>query len=93
MTELCTDLPGEFLEYMNLVKSTPAQTAPDYERLRQLFESIGRKGGFEYDGLFDWVVLRYLEVEQRKKSRQDIRGSGSVIRRRSGAQVNGACTK
>ena len=63
VTELCTGLPQEFTEYMRYVKCLRNGQTPDYELLRDIFQRIAKTNGIDYDNIFDWTELFYLQQE------------------------------
>jgi hypothetical protein len=59
--ELCGDVPEEFRKYMDHVRALGFGDRPAYSRLRRIFRDLFVRRGFEYDYVFDWTVLKYLE--------------------------------
>ncbi|KAI9685249.1 MAG: hypothetical protein M1822_004622 [Bathelium mastoideum] len=59
--DLYADVPEEFKRYFDHVRSLAFEERPAYSYLRRLFQSLFRRQGFEYDHVFDWTVLKYLE--------------------------------
>ncbi|KAK5700092.1 hypothetical protein LTR97_006227 [Elasticomyces elasticus] len=53
--ELCSGLPTTFAEYMTTVKRLKGCETPPYDELRELFKSLAREEGMEYDNVFDWT--------------------------------------
>lgn len=53
--DLCSDIPEEFSIYMNTVRRLKFDEKPDYAYLRNLFKTLFRTLGYEYDYQFDWV--------------------------------------
>lgn len=58
---LFNDLPGEFKRYFEHIRSLQYDKKPDYAYLRRLFSNLFHRNGFEYDSVFDWTELRFLE--------------------------------
>ncbi|KAL9013284.1 MAG: hypothetical protein Q9173_002013 [Seirophora scorigena] len=58
--ELCRGLPAEFATYMNYLRQMRDPDTPDYAYLRNLFDGLFRRLGFEHDHVFDWTI-RELE--------------------------------
>lgn len=59
--EKCTlfnDVPVEFKKYFELLRSDKKL---DYKRLRRLFQGLFYRQHFQYDKVFDWTQLLYLE--------------------------------
>ena len=46
---------------------------PDYEWLRALFRGIAHSECIEYDSIFDWTVLAYLQQAQKESEGRDWR--------------------
>ncbi|KAI9675002.1 MAG: serine/threonine protein kinase [Caeruleum heppii] len=70
--ELCEGLPEEFLKYLNHVRSLRSNDMPDYAYLRRLFANLFRRRGYEYDYVFDWTELKFLEsLEQSGRGTTD----------------------
>jgi len=59
--ELFKDLPGEFERYFKHIRSLHFDEIPDYAYLRRLFRNLFHRNGFEYDYVFDWTELKFLE--------------------------------
>ncbi len=59
--ELCDGLPKEFQEYFEHIHALGDNDKPDYSHLRKRFTSLFKREGFEYDNVFDWTVLKYME--------------------------------
>lgn len=52
---LCSDMPEEFTEYMNIVKGYQFEDEPDYRKLVSMFIKLLGKMGFEMnDKIYDW---------------------------------------
>jgi len=58
---LCAGLPEGFTRYMEYVRSLGHEDMPDYETLRNMFRRISANKRFEYDHVFDWTELIYLQ--------------------------------
>lgn len=59
----------EFKEYFKHIRSLSSDETPDYERMRRFFRSLFHRNGFEYDYVFDWTELKFLErLEGREES-------------------------
>ena len=50
-------MPLEFANYMHYVRSLRFEDRPDYSGIRQIFKSLMKKSGYEYDHLYDWVMI------------------------------------
>jgi hypothetical protein len=59
VAELCRGLPAEFSTYMSYIRELGDQDQPDYKYLRNLFDRLFRRKGFEHDNVFDWTVREF----------------------------------
>lgn len=59
--ELCAELPVEFAEYSRQTSQLQHGELPNYSRLRKLFRQLAEEQGVEYDNVFDWTVLLFLQ--------------------------------
>lgn len=66
LDELCNDVPEEFRKYMAYVLALDFGAEPDYSRLRRMLRDLFVRRGFEYDYVFDWTVLKYMESLQQQ---------------------------
>src|SRR4051812_44966812 len=57
--ELCHGLPAEFATYMSYIRELGDQGQPDYKYLRNLFDGLFRREGFEHDNVFDWTIREF----------------------------------
>ena len=64
LDELCSGVPNEVKRYMDHVRSLDFGGKPDYSRLRRMFRDLFVRRGFEYDNVFDWTILKYMESLQ-----------------------------
>ncbi|KAH8726656.1 casein kinase 1 epsilon [Phaeosphaeriaceae sp. PMI808] len=55
---LFNGVPVEFKKYFELIRS---EKELDYRYLRRLFRCLFRRQHFQYDNVFDWTKLMYLE--------------------------------
>lgn len=55
--QLCKGLPAEIQHYMVYVKRLRFDEKPDYPFLKNLFQERFVKEGYEFDNLFDWVLI------------------------------------
>jgi len=65
---LFTGLPAEFEKYFKHVRSISSKEKLNYTYLSRLFRNLFRRNGFEYDYVFDWTELKFLEYVERKKT-------------------------
>ena len=54
-------VPIEFKRYFELIRS---HKGLDYRCLRRLFRNLFCRMRFEYDHVFDWTILRFLETQE-----------------------------
>ena len=54
LSVLCSELPSEFIQYFEYVRSIKFDEKPDYEFCRTLFKKIAQQNGIGYDFKFDW---------------------------------------
>lgn len=57
LSELCGDLPKEFLLYMKYCRILRFKQKPDYDLLRNLFIALFKKSQFELDYIYDWNLV------------------------------------
>lgn len=55
-------MPIEFANYMHYVRSLRFEDRPDYSGIRKIFKKLLKKEGYEYDHLFDWVMIDQQHV-------------------------------
>ena len=55
---LFNGIPVEFKKYFELIRSDKEL---DYRRLRRLFRDLFCRRRFQYDNVFDWTKLMFLE--------------------------------
>ncbi|EPY50795.1 CK1/CK1/CK1-D protein kinase Hhp2 [Schizosaccharomyces cryophilus OY26] len=56
---LCKGLPEEFISYMYYTRQLSFTEKPDYNYLRRLFRNLLIRKGYQYDYVFDWMILKY----------------------------------
>ena len=57
LEELCFGLPKEFLTFMQYCRDMRYEETPDYNYLKRLFKEKLIKEGYQYDHIFDWILL------------------------------------
>jgi hypothetical protein len=67
--ELCRDLPDEFANYIDYIRSLPYGRKPDYVHLRAKFRQLFSKKGVKYDKVFDWTERLFNEFQNRHPAR------------------------
>lgn len=66
---LCRGLPNEFHTYMNYVRSLRFDDKPDYSYLRKLFRDLFIRENFQYDYMFDWLMIKHQgKIDDRMKN-------------------------
>jgi casein kinase I family protein HRR25 len=70
VSELCRDLPIEFVYYMEYVRKLRFEDTPDYHRLRKMFRNLFVAHGYTYDYMFDWILVREARERERQESQQ-----------------------
>jgi casein kinase I family protein HRR25 len=66
LDELCSDVPEQFRKYMSYVLALGFGGKPDYSRLQRMFRDLFVHRGFEYDYVFDWTILKYVDSLQQQ---------------------------
>lgn len=56
---LCSDLPQEFGIYLNYCRNLKFDEKPDYGYLKKIFKELFVKNGYEYDYVYDWLLIPY----------------------------------
>jgi casein kinase 1, epsilon len=69
---LFRDLPGEFERYFKHIRSLHFDERPDYAYLRRLFRNLFHRNRFEYDYVFDWTELKFLEFLEELNGRNNL---------------------
>ncbi|KAK5188733.1 hypothetical protein LTR47_011773, partial [Exophiala xenobiotica] len=59
----CAGLPAGFEEYMNYVRNLRDEDQPDYPHLRNMFNKLFRRQGFEHDNVFDWTIREFVRLQ------------------------------
>lgn len=55
--QLCKGLPNEIQQYMTYVKNLKYDEKPDYSFLKKIFKERFVKEGYEYDYVYDWILI------------------------------------
>ncbi|KAF2419700.1 kinase-like protein [Tothia fuscella] len=61
--DLFKGVPAEFKKYFELIRLDNNKTL-DYRRLQRLLRSLFYRKHFQYDNVFDWTRLRFLEEQE-----------------------------
>ncbi|KAJ7965958.1 putative Casein kinase [Quillaja saponaria] len=67
---LCRSFPVEFASYFHYCHSLTFDQRPDYGFLKRLFRDLFTREGHELDYTFDWTILKYQQLQQRKTQGQ-----------------------
>lgn len=54
LEELCKGFPSEFVAYMQYCRTLNFEDKPDYKYIKNLFSSLFKNLGYEYDYKYDW---------------------------------------
>ncbi|KAF2012102.1 CK1/CK1/CK1-D protein kinase [Aaosphaeria arxii CBS 175.79] len=63
------DVPVEFKQYFELIRRDKKL---DYGRLKRLFRGLFHRQNFEYDHVFDWTVILFLEKLDAEKRESEV---------------------
>ncbi|XP_055813717.1 casein kinase 1-like protein 10 isoform X1 [Solanum dulcamara] len=77
---LCESYPSEFISYFHYCQSLRFEDEPDYSYLKRLFRDLFISEGYQFDYVFDWVLLKYPEIGSSSRERQPIARSPSIER-------------
>lgn len=64
---LCKGFPQEFVTYFWYCRNLKFEDKPDYTYLKNLFQDLFIKSGFENDNQFDWNVIARKKKEEKKE--------------------------
>jgi len=67
---LCEGLPRQFTIYFDYIRSLDFDEKSKYSYLRRIFRGLFVREGFDYDHVYDWTILEYLMMMQRRKELQ-----------------------
>ncbi|PRQ51417.1 putative non-specific serine/threonine protein kinase [Rosa chinensis] len=60
---LCRGYPTEFASYFHYCRSLRFDDKPDYGYLKRLFRDLFIREGFQFDYVFDWMILKYQQSQ------------------------------
>lgn len=63
LTDLCKDLPKEFMKYVKYCRELKYDEKPDYNYLRSLFVGLFKHHNYELDYVYDWNVVAKTKKE------------------------------
>lgn len=69
---LCRGYPPEFATYLTYCKGLGFEDRPDYAYLRRLFKDLFLREQFEYDFIFDWVLLNNASKREENKEENKV---------------------
>ena len=52
-----SDIPNEFIKFMNYCRDLKFEEKPDYSFLRKIFKDLFSSLGYEYDFVYDWTPI------------------------------------
>ncbi|KAJ3041141.1 serine/threonine protein kinase [Rhizophlyctis rosea] len=61
---LCRGFPDEFVTYLRYCRKQRFDHKPDYRYLRDLFQKLFVKKGYQYDYVFDWTVVKQTQDQK-----------------------------
>ena len=70
VTDLCADLPIEFVNYIKYCDRLLFEDKPDYSMLKRSFKDLLKRLDMTLDYVYDWCLIKN-EEEEKKKTRQD----------------------
>jgi len=68
---LCKGFPIEFFTYLTYCRNLRFDERPDYDYLKNLFKDLFQKSGFEFDYIYDWVLISQEEKEKQEDQATD----------------------
>ena len=57
LEELCSNIPQAFSAYLTYCRGLKFDEKPDYGYLKKLFKELFVKEGYEFDYVYDWVLI------------------------------------
>lgn len=60
--ELCKDVPVEFAHYMTYLRDLKNPNKINYAHLRDSFDRLFRRLGYEHDFVFDWTIREFDRI-------------------------------
>jgi len=58
---LCSGMPSEFERYLDYCRKLKFEDKPDYHYLKRLFKELFIREGYEYDNVYDWVLIPWSQ--------------------------------
>ena len=69
--QLCEGLPRQFLDYIRYTRNLQYEENPDYNYLKNLFLSVLRGYGYQFDYYYDWEPCGLTSSEIRKDNEKN----------------------
>jgi hypothetical protein len=60
LEDLCQGMPKEFYDFLRYTRSLKFDEKPDYRHYIRLFKELFMREGFEYDYVFDWLLIPHV---------------------------------
>lgn len=60
---LCSDMPEEFQKLIEYARRLKFEEKPDYHYLKRMFKELFIRRGFEYDYVYDWLLIPLVRTE------------------------------
>jgi hypothetical protein len=76
---LFEDIPTEFQNYFEHIRPSSSKNV-NYSYLRRLFRTLFRRNGYEYNFVFDWTELKFLEALNRLKGKKMKQGKRNATK-------------
>jgi len=57
LEELCSGMPREFISFFEYCSKLRFDEKPDYSYLRRFFKELFLREGFEFDYIYDWILI------------------------------------
>ena len=57
LNNLCAGFPKQFIEYVEYTRGVDFEEEPDYERMKELFNTMFNEAGFDMDYKYDWLPI------------------------------------
>ncbi|UKZ85136.1 uncharacterized protein TrAFT101_001009 [Trichoderma asperellum] len=67
---ICKDMPPQFARHLKYVRSLKYNDTPNYSKLRDMYQRLMKRMGYEYDGVYDWDLTE-KEIDSTKQPPSD----------------------
>lgn len=63
---ICRHMPLEFARHLKYVRSLKYNDTPNYGKLRDMYQRLMKRMGYQYDGVYDWDLIgqKFNDVKQ-----------------------------